>query len=114
MTTVYGIKNCDTVKKARQWLEQQGVDFRFHDFRVDGLNEEHIAAWRKQIDWQTLLNKRSTTWKKLDDNTREALNDDTVVELLVAHPTLIKRPVMEHDGKVYVGFKISEYEALFL
>ena len=114
MTTVYGIKNCDTVKKALQWLQQQGADYRFHDFRVDGLSEELVAAWRQQVDWQTLVNKRSTTWKKLDDDTKETLNGDTVTELLLAHPTLIKRPVMEHGGKVTIGFKASEYEALFV
>lgn len=115
--TLYGIKNCDTVKKARKWLDQQGIDHQFHDFRADGLRAQQINAWRKQVDWETLVNKRSTTWKQLDDATKAAvnadLNTDTVNTVLLENPTLIKRPVLEYSGQVYVGFKAPEYEAIF-
>ncbi|MBQ0798308.1 MAG: ArsC family reductase [Porticoccaceae bacterium] len=114
---LYGIKNCDTVKKARKWLDQQGIDHQFHDFRADGLSAQQINAWRKQVDWETLVNKRSTTWKQLDDATKAAVNagtnTETVNAVLLANPTLIKRPVLEYSGQAYVGFKAAEYEAIF-
>ena len=114
---LYGIKNCDTVKKARQWLDQQGIDHQFHDFRAEGLSAQQINTWRKQVDWETLVNKRSTTWKQLDDATKACIstdvNTDTVNAILLANPTLIKRPVLEYSGQVYLGFKAAEYEAIF-
>ncbi|MEH6639053.1 MAG: ArsC family reductase [Porticoccaceae bacterium] len=118
---LYGIKNCDTVKKARKWLDQQGIDHQFHDFRADGLSAQQINAWRKQVDGETLVNKRSTTWKQLDDATKAAVNADvntgtntaTVNAVLLENPTLIKRPVLEYSGQAYVGFKAAEYEAIF-
>lgn len=118
---LYGIKNCDTVKKARKWLDQQGIDHQFHDFRADGLSAQQINAWCKQVDWETLVNKRSTTWKQLDDATKADVNaaantgtnTATVNAVLLANPTLIKRPVLEYSGQVYIGFKAAEYEAIF-
>lgn len=113
MTTLYGISNCDTVKKARTWLDQAQVAYSFHDFRKDGLTREQVAGWVTALGWETLVNKRSTTWKELDDATRAGLSDSTVVEVILAHPTLIKRPLLERAGELRVGFKPADYQQLF-
>ena len=113
MTTLYGIKNCDTVKKARQWLEQHNIDYRFHDFRADGIDKTQIAQWIDQLGWETLVNKRSTTWKQLDQATRDTLNENTVTEVILDNPTLIKRPLLDIDGHYSVGFKAAEYQERF-
>ncbi|MYM63200.1 ArsC family reductase [Pseudomaricurvus sp. HS19] len=113
MTTLYGISNCDTVKKARQWLEQNGIDYRFHDFRKDGLDQARVQGWVEQLGWETLVNKRSTTWKELDDASKAGLNADTAAALVTANPTLIKRPLLEHDNHTGVGFKAADYDAIF-
>ncbi|MEY3017429.1 MAG: hypothetical protein RL336_564 [Pseudomonadota bacterium] len=113
MTTLYGIPNCDTVKKARIWLEQHSIDFTFHDFRKDGLEASTVKAWCARIDWETLVNKRSTSWKKIDEATRNNLCRDNVAALLVAYPTLIKRPVLDNTNILAVGFNADHYQQLF-
>lgn len=113
MPTLFGIKNCDTVKKARRWLEEAAIDHEFHDFRSDGLTTAQVERWLEQLDWQTLVNRRSTTWKQLPEATRQSLNADNVVELVLDHPTLIKRPVLETDTLVKVGFTAADYQAIF-
>lgn len=113
MTTLYGIKNCDTVKKARKWLDANGSDYTFHDFRVDGLSAEQVQSWADSLGWETLVNKRSTTWKQLDESTKAALNNDSVIEIILESPTLIKRPLLDIDGDISVGFKAAEFEQKF-
>lgn len=113
MITLYGIKNCDTVRKARRWLEANGVDFQFHDFRADGLDEATINAWLTTVSWEVLLNKRGTTWRKLDDRRKEQLDQTTAIELMLENPTLIKRPVLSDNTDCIVGFKEVEYSAQF-
>lgn len=118
MTTLYGIKNCDTVKKARKWLEENGQDFTFHDVRVDGLDISMIERWIAALGWEAVLNKRSTTWKQLDDSSKSDLNETKAAALLLANPTLIKRPVLEaQSGKknthIHVGFKADMYQNIF-
>lgn len=113
MVTLYGIKNCDTVKKARKWLEKEGVEYRFHDFREDGLTTQQLKKWLAELGWETLVNKRSTTWKTLGESTKSILNDDTVVEVIMESPTLIKRPLLDNGQTRTVGFKAAEYEELF-
>ena len=113
MTRLFGIKNCDTVSKARRWLEEQNIPFEFHDFRSDGLQAEQVTPWIDALGWEIVLNKRSTSWKKLDEERRENLDADSVKALLVEYPTLIKRPVLEYDGAVYVGFKAETYNNIF-
>lgn len=110
---LYGIKNCDTVRKARRWLDANGVDFQFHDFRTDGLDETTINAWLKTVSWEVLLNKRGTTWRKLEDPRKEQLDRATAIELMLANPTLIKRPVLSDNADCMVGFKEAEYSARF-
>jgi arsenate reductase len=110
---VYGIKNCDTVKKTRRWLEANDVDFQFHDFRADGLEQATIESWLENVSWETLLNKRGTTWRKLEDPRKEQLTQEIAVELMLANPTLIKRPVVTNDNNCMVGFKEADYTAYF-
>ena len=113
MATVYGIKNCDTVKKACAWLTQHEIDFQFHDFRKDGLSKTKVSSWLTSVDWETLLNKRGTTWRKLSNQQKSDTNKTTISGMMVEEPTLIKRPVLEHEGKVIVGFNIEVYQEIF-
>lgn len=112
MIRIYGIKNCDTVRKARRWLEAQGLDYQFHDFRADGLSAAQVENWLAQLDWTVLLNKRGTTWRQLSDAEKAAVGADSVAALLAEHPTLIKRPVLEHADVLEVGFKAERYQEL--
>lgn len=113
MTTLYGIKNCDTVRKARQWLGSTGIEYTFHDFRIDGLNKKDLHTWIKAVGWEVLFNKRGTTWRQLPEKDKVTLDEGTAIKLMLAHPTLIKRPVLIHGKTIHVGFKPAEYKALF-
>jgi arsenate reductase len=109
--TIYGIKNCDTMKKARAWLEKHGVDYQFHDYKTAGIDKERLEGWAKKTGWETLLNKSGTTFKKLPDKDKEALNEAKAIRLVLAQPSMIKRPVLElARGKLLVGFRPEEYE----
>lgn len=104
MITVYGLKSCDTCRKALQWLEQQGIVHRFHDVRSDGLDKATVRRWVRHAGWETLLNRRGATWRKLPESERENIDADRAVTLMHAHPALIKRPVFEMDRALRVGF----------
>lgn len=108
--TLYGLKNCDTCRKARQWLAGQGIDHDFHDLREDGLDAGRLRGWLEVMDWETLLNRRSTTWRQLDPAEREPLDAARAEKLMLAHPALVKRPVLEHSTGVLVGFSAAKYE----
>lgn len=110
---VFGIKNCDTVKKARRWLDDNDVDYQFHDFRQDGLDKPTVEGWLQMVDWETLLNKRGTTWRKLEDPRKDNLTQSAAVELMLENPTLIKRPVVETDSGCFVGFKEADFAERF-
>lgn len=110
--TLYGIKNCDTVRRARKWLEGQGVDYRFHDFRADGLDAELAKLWLAEIGPDTLINRRGTTWRKLPDEVRTELDGDKAAALIISLPTLIKRPVIDNNGRLTVGFTDQVKEGL--
>jgi arsenate reductase len=112
MLTIYGIPNCDTCRKARKWLADHGVDYRFHDLRADGLTISKVRHWVDSVGWEALLNRRSATWRQLPEGDRDKLTADKAVTLLVAHPTLVKRPVAETAGTVMVGFAADEYDKL--
>ena len=112
-TKLYGIKNCDSVRKARRWLDQHNIDYVFHDLRLEGVDVATVSRWRAAVGSDLLLNRRSTTWKQLTLSQREAVSDRTLDTLLVEMPTLIKRPVLELNGDIIVGFKDSLYDALF-
>lgn len=110
---LYGISNCDTVKKAKSWLEKNNLDYHFHDFRKQELESRIIQDWLSQIDWQKLLNKRSTTWRNLDVKTQQSVNAENIIQLLVENPTLIKRPVLKVNGIINVGFNADTYQGIF-
>ncbi|MDM7861165.1 ArsC family reductase [Alteromonas sp. ASW11-36] len=111
--TLYGIKNCDTVKKARKWFEQQNIEYVFHDFRVDGIEQDWVSSTAKRIPWDTLLNKRGTTYRQLDDATKNTIDEALAIQLMAEQPTLIKRPVVLSDSVALVGFKADQYAELF-
>jgi len=106
MLTVYGIPNCDTVKKARTWLAEQGFDFQFHDYKKQGVPGDRLDAWIKSVGWEVLVNRQGTTWRKLDDATKAGVLDAASAKaLMLANASVIKRPVIEKDGQVLtVGF----------
>lgn len=111
--TLYGIKNCDTIKKARKWLSDNAIDYRFHDVRADGLNAASIDSWIEQAGWENVLNRRGTTWRKLDMRIQENTTEDNITALLLEYPAMIKRPVLEVDGKITIGFKADLYQDIF-
>ncbi|GAB1264817.1 ArsC family reductase [Aurantivibrio infirmus] len=113
MTTLYGIPNCDTVKKARNWLNSKEIPYKFHDFRADGLAKSQVKTWIAAIGLEKLINKRSTTWKNLSSKQQNMLDEKSAIELILENPTLIKRPLIETPKDTLVGFKEKEYLALF-
>ena len=112
MTTLYGIPNCDSCKKARKWLKEKNIEHQFHDIRNDGLRQNLVAHWLKSSSAKVLVNTRSTTWRGLDEAQREMAGTSEVTELLLAHPTLIKRPVLDTGEEVLVGFNAEDYAEL--
>ena len=113
MTTIYGIKNCDTVKKAIRWLTTHNIEHRFHDFRVDGVDHDLINHWLQQTSLDKLVNKRSTSWKQLSETERGSLCIETAAGLCVQYETLIKRPVLEHKDEIHFGFSEKDYGYIF-
>jgi len=104
MITLYGIKNCDTCRKARKWLNDRGIEHRYHDLREDGMNADLAKVWLEAAGTDTLVNRRGTTWRKLPEDIRDGLDEKSAAKLLLEHPTLIKRPVIDRDGAIIVGF----------
>jgi arsenate reductase len=112
--TIYGIKNCDTMKKARAWLDGHKVEYAFHDYKTAGIERERLAAWEKKVGWETLLNKAGTTFRKLPEKDREGLDDKKAIALMLDQPSMIKRPVLDlGGGKLLVGFKPELYAGAF-
>lgn len=110
--TIYGIKNCDTMKKARAWLDGHGVAHDFHDYKSKGIDAGRLAAWAKAVGWEALLNKAGTTFRKLSDADRVDLDEAKALQLMLAQPSMIRRPVLETGGRVIVGFKPETYAAV--
>ena len=111
--TLYGIRNCDTMKKAWTWLDQHGVDYVFHDYKKQGIGRDKLEAWAGQVGWEVLLNRSGTTFRKLPDADRTGIDLPKAIGLMQAQPSMIKRPVLEAKGKLLVGFKPADYEQLF-
>ncbi len=110
--TIYGIKNCDTMKKARAWLDKRGVEYKFHDYKTAGIERAKLEGWAKKAGWESLLNRAGTTFRKLPDKDKAALTEKKAVVLMLAQPSMIKRPVLElGGGKLLVGFNPEEYGA---
>jgi arsenate reductase len=108
MHTLYGIKNCDTVKKAKQWLDQNGVAYQFHDFRTDGLTLDQLNNFTTRLDWNSLLNRNSTSWRQLSVAQQSDLTVEKVTALMLTTPTLIKRPILDTGDKLIIGFTIKD------
>lgn len=113
MITLYGIKNCDTIKKARQWLTAHGIDYHFHDYREHGIDRVWLQERCRQVGWETLLNTRGTTFRQLDAAQKTALDEDKAIALMLDYPAMIKRPVLISNEHCLVGFKAAQYEQLF-
>jgi arsenate reductase len=110
--TIYGIKNCDTMKKARAWLDKHGVEYAFHDYKSTGIDRERLERWSKKVGWETLLNRSGQTFRKLPDKDKQGLTEKSALALLLAQPSMIKRPVLDLGGsKLVVGFKPETYKA---
>lgn len=112
-TTLYGIPNCDTMKKARVWLDQHGVEYRFHNYKAEGIDEATLRRWVNQAGWEKLLNRAGTTFRKLDEADRQDIDADKAIRLMQALPSLIKRPVLDRDGTLTAGFKPEAYAEIF-
>jgi arsenate reductase (glutaredoxin) len=112
MTTLFGIKNCDTMKKARTWLDQQGVQYAFHDYKVAGIKRAQLERWCQHAGWEVLLNRAGTTFRQLPDADKAALDERKAIALMLAQPSMIKRPVLEIGADIVVGFKPETYAKL--
>jgi arsenate reductase len=113
-TVIYGIKNCDTMKKARAWLDKRGVNYSFHNYKTAGIEREKLERWAKKVGWEALLNRAGTTFRKLPDKDKDGLTEKKAVALMLKQPSMIKRPVLELGaGKLLVGFAPESYKAAF-
>jgi arsenate reductase (glutaredoxin) len=112
--TLYGIPNCDTVKKARTWLENNGIDYTFHDFKKAGLTADLAEGWLKQVEWNVIVNRKGTTWRALSDERKTAVADaKSAAELMLESPSVIKRPVLSYNGSTHIGFSDVLYQQIF-
>lgn len=112
MNTLYGIKNCDTIKKARKWLDKNKIDYHYHDYRTDGLDEDLLKCWCKELGHDNLLNRRGTTWRKLPEKTRESIDVNTAIKIMLENPSVIKRPLLDTGERRLLGFSESDYQSL--
>jgi len=112
MIKIYGIPNCDSMKKARKWLDNNNLEYEFHDYKKSGVPEKNLKKWVKDAGWDIVLNKRGTTWRKLDDSIKDNINESSAIQVMLDNPSSIKRPVLESGKTLLVGFKEKEYETL--
>ncbi len=110
---MFGIKNCDTIKKAKKWLEVNNIDFHFHDYRQDGTTSEWLTKATEMLDWEIVLNKRGTTYRQLDDEIKNSLTKSSAIEEMVKQPAMIKRPILQVGDALYIGFKDADYQNIF-
>ena len=108
--TIYGIKNCDTMKKARAWLDDRGIAYAFHDYKANGVERARLEAWAREVGWETLLNRGGTTFRKLPPKDQEGLTERKAITLMLEQPSMIKRPVLDVGGRLLVGFKPADYQ----
>ena len=111
--TLYGIANCDTIKKAKTWLQDHAVEFEFHDYRKQGLEAELLQTWVNDLGWDALLNRRGTTWRQLAPEVKDTLDTDSAIEIMLANPAIIKRPLLVTNGRRYLGFSHEQYSQIF-
>jgi len=111
MITMFGIKNCDTIKKARKWLEAEGIEYQFHDYKKDGLSSEMLNIWIKDLGWEALVNKRGTTWRKLPEDVKESVDQASAIQIMLDNASIIKRPLLINDAdSKLLGFKAEQYQ----
>ncbi len=110
---LYGIRNCDTVKKARKWLDERSIAYDFHDFKKEGLDEARLARWEQSVGWETLLNRRGTTWRKLSNEDRDTINAQSAHDIMLENTSIIRRPVVEYNDSIHVGFNAADWETRF-
>ena len=113
MTTLYGIPNCDTMKKARAWLTEQGIAYQFHNYKTAGIDETMLRDWVSQVGWEALLNRRGMMWRKVPVDVQEAIDEASACQLMLATPSIIKRPVLQHHAKLLIGFDPAQYVQMF-
>ncbi len=113
MIDIYGIKNCNTVKKALQWLDEQEIEYTFHDYKKEGVNEKQLKVWVKELGWETLLNRKGTTWRRLPEDKKDNINQTKAIQLMLENPSIIKRPLIDNGQSRIVGFDEEEYRAFF-
>ena len=111
--TMYGIPNCDTIKKAKKWLQEADISFDFHDYRKQGVDNDLVASFCQQLGWEHVLNKRGTTYRQLTQEQKDSLDEHSVIPLLVEHPAMIKRPILKVNEQLYIGFKAPQYSDIF-
>jgi len=112
-TITYGIKNCDTIKKMKKWLDAENIEYRFHDYRVDGLDQTMLETFEAQLGWEAMVNKRGTTYRQLSDEQKAGLNRETAIALMLEFPAMIKRPLLVHNESYHLGFKPAQYQDIF-
>jgi arsenate reductase len=112
MIKLYGLKNCDTCRKARNWLKEQSIDYTFIDLRAEGVNLAMLEDWEARVNWEALLNRQSTTWRGLTEVEKADLNRELAISLMLTYPTLIKRPILVHQDNVWLGFSPERYAEL--
>lgn len=110
-TKMYGISNCDSIKKARNWMERNSINYVFHDYKKSGITKDKLEEWVMHVGWELLLNKSGTTFRKLPDMMKENIDEDSAIMLMAENPSMIKRPVLEYGEEIVVGFKAADYEA---
>ncbi|ELF4879706.1 ArsC family reductase [Vibrio parahaemolyticus] len=111
--TMFGIPNCDTIKKAKKWLEAENIAFDFHDYRKQGIDAQMVTEFCQALGWEQVLNKRGTTFRQLTQEQKDTLNEESAIALLVDNPAMIKRPILNVDGQLHIGFKADQYATIF-
>ena len=112
-TILYGIPNCDTIKKAKKWLTENEITFSFHDYRKDGIDNDFLVRAEAELGWEAMVNKRGTTYRQLDEQEKAFLDKDKALALLELHPAMVKRPILLHNNTFHIGFKPAQYEGIF-
>jgi len=112
MIKIYGIPNCDSIKKARKWLDNNNLDYEFHDYKKQGVPEKNLKLWVNKAGWEVILNKRGTTWRKLSDEIKNNTNETSAIEVMLNNPSAVKRPVLENGKILLIGFNEDEYKTL--
>jgi Spx/MgsR family transcriptional regulator len=113
MTDLYGIRNCDTMKRARAWLDARGIPYRFHDYSRDGIDPDRLRAWAAELGWETLINRRGTTWRALPAEVREHLDEASAIQVMLDRPAIIRRPLLDTGEVRHLGFSEADYGRLF-